>query len=68
MANALISARMVLSSELSLLGRDTIGLTQTDIDQITTLPRRKGDYSTVYMTSPRGRGAVRIALGDLEVC
>jgi hypothetical protein len=48
------------------LGRDTIGLTETDIEQITTLPRRKGDYSTVYMVSPRGRGAVRVALGDLE--
>jgi hypothetical protein len=48
------------------LGRDTIGLTHTDIEQITTLPRRKGDYSTVYMVSPRGRGTVRIALGDLE--
>jgi len=48
------------------LGRDTIGLTDTDIEQITTLPRRKGDYSTVYMVSPRGRGAVRVALGDLE--
>jgi hypothetical protein len=48
------------------LGRDTIGLTQTDIEQIITLPRRKGDYSTVYMVSPRGRGAVRVALGDLE--
>ncbi len=48
------------------LGRDTIGLTDTDIEQITTLPHRKGDYSTVYMVSPRGRGAVRLALGDLE--
>jgi hypothetical protein len=48
------------------LGRETIGLTDTDIEQITTLPRRKGEYATVYMTSPRGRGAVRVALGDLE--
>jgi hypothetical protein len=48
------------------LGRDTIGLTDTDIEQITTLPRRKGDYGTVYMVSPRGRGTVRVALGDLE--
>jgi hypothetical protein len=48
------------------LGRETIGLTDTDIEQITTLPRRKGEFSTVYVTSPRGRGAVRVALGDLE--
>jgi hypothetical protein len=48
------------------LGRETIGLTDVDIEQITTLPRRKGEYSTVYVTSPRGRGAVRVALGDLE--
>ena len=48
------------------LGRETIGLTDTDIEQITTLPRRTGEYATVYVTSPRGRGAVRVALGDLE--
>jgi hypothetical protein len=48
------------------LGRETIGLTQTDIDQIVALPKRKGEYATTYITSPRGRGAVRIALGDLE--
>ena len=48
------------------LGRDTIGLTDTDIAHITTLPRRKGQYATTYVTSPRGRGSVRIALGDLE--
>jgi hypothetical protein len=48
------------------LGRDTIGLTDVDIEQITSLPMRKGDYSTVYVTSPRGKGAVRVALADLE--
>ncbi len=48
------------------IGRDTIGLTDTDIEQITKLTTRKGLYSTVYVVSPRGRGAVRILLGDLE--
>ena len=40
-------------------GRDTIGLTDTDIEQITTLPKQEGLYSTVYVVSRRGRGAVR---------
>ena len=40
-------------------GRDTIGLTGTDIEQITTLPKQEGLYSTVYVVSRRGRGAVR---------
>jgi len=48
------------------IGRDTIGLTSTDIEQITTLPRQAGVYSTVYAVSARGRGAVRVALADLE--
>jgi type IV secretory pathway VirB4 component len=47
-------------------GRDTIGLTATDIEQITTLPRQERAYSTVYVISARGRGAVRISLADLE--
>ena len=47
-------------------GRDTIGLTSTDIEQITTLPKQEGLYSTVYVVSRRGRGAVRISLADLE--
>jgi len=47
-------------------GRDTIGLTGTDIDQITTLPKQEGSYSTVYVVSRRGRGAVRISLAELE--
>ena len=48
------------------LGRDTIGLTATDIEQIVTLPKQAGLYSTVYAVSRRGRGAVRVALADLE--
>jgi hypothetical protein len=48
------------------IGRDTIGLTSTDIEQITTLPKQEGLYSTVYVVSRRGRGAVRISLADLE--
>lgn len=48
------------------LARDTIGLTGTDIEQITTLPKQEGVYSTVYVVSRRGRGTVRVALGDLE--
>jgi len=47
-------------------GRDTIGLTGTDIEQITTLPKQEGSYSTVYVVSRRGRGAVRVSLADLE--
>jgi hypothetical protein len=43
-----------------------LGLTQTDIDAITSLVTREGLYSTVYLISPRGRGRVRIILGDLE--
>jgi hypothetical protein len=46
--------------------RDTLALTDTDIDEITALPSQKGAYSTLYMVSKRGRGAVRIAPGDAE--
>ena len=46
--------------------REPLGLSDTDIDQIQTLPRQPGAYSTVYMVSARGRGAVRVALADLE--
>jgi hypothetical protein len=41
--------------------RDSLGLTDTDIAEITSLPSQKGSYSTLYMISKRGRGAVRIA-------
>lgn len=46
--------------------RDTLALTDTDIAEITALPSVKGAYSTLYMISKRGRGAVRIAPGDPE--
>jgi hypothetical protein len=46
--------------------RDTLALTDTDIDEITALPSQKGAYSTLYMVSKRGRGAVRIAPADPE--
>lgn len=46
--------------------RHPLGLTTTDIEAITSLQTRKGAYSTVYVVSPRGRGRVRITLGDLE--
>ncbi|MGI9097112.1 MAG: VirB4 family type IV secretion system protein [Solirubrobacteraceae bacterium] len=46
--------------------RHPLGLTDTDIQAITGLQTRKGAYSTVYVVSPRGRGRVRITLGDLE--
>jgi len=46
--------------------RHPLGLTTTDIQAITSLQTRKGAYSTVYIVSPRGRGRVRITLGDLE--
>jgi hypothetical protein len=46
--------------------RHPLGLTTTDIEAITSLQTRKGAYSTVYVVSSRGRGRVRITLGDLE--
>ena len=51
---------------ISSYARDPLGLTETDIEQITTLTTPQRLYSTVYMVSNRGRGAVRVALGDLE--
>jgi hypothetical protein len=47
-------------------GRDPLGLTDTDIDAITALQTVPGEYSTVYLQSPRGRGQVRSILGPLE--
>jgi hypothetical protein len=46
--------------------RAPLALTDTDIEQITTLMTRPGLYSSTYMISNRGRGAVRQLLGDLE--
>ena len=46
--------------------RDSLALTDTDIDEITSLPSQKGSYSTLYMISKRGRGAVRVAPGAPE--
>lgn len=46
--------------------RDSLALSDTDINEITSLPSQKGSYSTLYMISKRGRGAVRIAPGDPE--
>ena len=46
--------------------RDALGLTDTDIAEIGQLPSQKGAYSTLYMISDRGRGAVRIAPGRPE--
>ena len=46
--------------------RDALGLTDTDINEILSLPAVKGAYATLYMISKRGRGAVRIAPGDPE--
>ena len=34
--------------------RDSLALTDTDIHEITSLPSRKGGYSTLYMISERG--------------
>jgi hypothetical protein len=47
-------------------GRDPLGLTDTDIDAITALQTVPGEYSSVYLQSPRGRGQVRSILGPLE--
>jgi hypothetical protein len=46
--------------------RDSLSLSDTDIAEIIALPSQKGAYSTLYMLSARGRGAVRIAPGDPE--
>ena len=46
--------------------RDSLALTDTDIAEITSLPSQKGSYSTLYMISKRGRGAVRVAPGAPE--
>jgi len=46
-------------------GRDPLGLTDTDIAAITALMTVPGEYSTVYLQSPRGRGQVRSILGPL---
>ena len=46
--------------------RDSLALTDTDIAEITSLPSQKGSYSTLYMISKRGRGAIRIAPGAPE--
>ena len=46
--------------------RHPLGLTDTDIEQISGLVTRKGLYSTCYLVSNRGRGRVRVILGDLE--
>jgi hypothetical protein len=46
--------------------RDSLSLSDTDITETIALPSQKGAYSTLYMISARGRGAVRIAPGDPE--
>ena len=38
--------------------RDSLALTDTDIAETIALPSQKGSYSTLYMISKRGRGAV----------
>jgi len=47
------------------LARDSLGLTETDIGSITSLVTRKGQYAEAYLMGPRGRGRIRIVLGDL---
>ena len=46
--------------------RQPLGLTETDIREISRLVTRKGLYSTYYLISDRGRGRVRNVLGDLQ--
>ena len=46
--------------------RDTLALFDTDLEEIAALPSQKGAFSTLYMVSARGRGAVRIAPGAPE--
>jgi hypothetical protein len=46
--------------------RDTLALSDTDLEEIAALPSQKGAFSTLYMVSARGRGAVRIAPGAPE--
>jgi hypothetical protein len=46
--------------------RDKLGLSDTDLAEIAALPSQKGVFSTLYMVSARGHGAVRIAPSDPE--
>jgi hypothetical protein len=46
--------------------KGTLALSETDIAEITQLRVQPGAYSTLYMISKRGRGAVRIAPGRPE--
>jgi len=46
--------------------RAALGLTDVDVEHITSLITRPGAYSSLYMISARGRGSVRQLLGDLE--
>jgi hypothetical protein len=48
------------------VARSPLGLTDTDIATIGDLQTAKGEYSEVFLLSPRGRGVVRIQLGDVE--
>ena len=66
LANSVLGCASKTTSTTSSSAATRSASPDTDIEQITTLPQRKGDYSTVYMVIPRGRGAVRVALGDLE--
>ena len=49
-----------------LAARQSLGLTDTDIDIVVALETLKGLYSTCYLLGPRSRCKVRIALGQLE--
>lgn len=49
-----------------LAARESLGLTDTDIDTIVALETLKGLYSSCYLLSPRGRCKVRVTLGQLE--
>jgi hypothetical protein len=66
LANAVISLCLRNDRNDLEYARHPLGLTNTDIEQITTLPGHQGVYSTIYLVSLRGRGAVRVALGDHE--
>jgi hypothetical protein len=66
LANSVLT--MCLQNDIKDLehARGILGLTDTDIDEITGLAVQPGAYSTVYAVSRRGRGSIRIELGDIE--
>jgi hypothetical protein len=66
LANAVLTLCLRNDTKDLEYARAPLGLTDVDIEQITLLPKQPGIYSTAYMVSVRGRGAVRVQPGPLE--